>query len=199
MPRQRGGSTQRKPRPGRTDVQRILVVTEGTATEPEYLEQLASHLRSPNTTTHVKTVPVGRDPLTVVRKCIKLKEEFSDSGKAYDHHVCLVDVDEHQTLAAACELAERESIEMYICNLKFEVWLRWHKEDKRSVLSTRQLDALMIRLELANDKRLLPKFPFEGVDQACRIARQVDPDLASRRIGPNPSSAMPLLIDLMKG
>ena len=102
-------------------------------------------------------------------------------------------------MPAACELAAHESVLLLVSNLKFEAWLRWHVEDKRSTLSTSQLDDLTARLKLVTKKMLAPTFPFHAVLEACEIARRADPDLEAGRIGPDPSSAMPILVDLMRG
>lgn len=193
------GSNQRKRRRSRELVKRILVVTEGEKTEPQYVERLDTYLRSKESTTVVKPVGVGKDPLNVVRRCVELRSKAAnaDRDKAYSICVCLVDVDNHANLEAACTLARRESIILLVTNLKFEVWLRWHAEAKRSVLSTTQLDDLVEKLRLVKDKYLTPTFPIESVHDACAVARQADPDMSTCRRGPEPSSAMPLLVDLL--
>ncbi|MFD6859103.1 RloB family protein [Rhodococcus sp. NPDC060090] len=192
-------SGRRTNRPKRQPVRRILVVTEGTRTEPQYVEGLNRYLRSTGTTAVVKPVPVGRDPRTVVRKAIEVRDKAVKDEKGYDVCLCLVDVDEHETLSAACQLAARESILLLVSNLKFEAWLRWHVEDKRSPLSSSQLDELTTKLGLITKKILSPSFPFHAVHEACETARRADPDLEAGRIGPDPSSAMPILVDLMLG
>lgn len=53
----------------------MLVVTEGTETEPQYVERLDAFLRSSEFTTHVKRVGVGKDPLRVVEKCVELRDK----------------------------------------------------------------------------------------------------------------------------
>ncbi|MFE9578338.1 RloB family protein [Nocardia sp. NPDC006044] len=189
----------RTSRPTRQAARRILVVTEGTRTEPQYVEGLNSYLRSRGATAVVKSVPVGKDPVKVVRKGIEIRDNAASNEKNYDVCVCLVDVDQHQALPAACQLAARESILLLVSNLKFETWLRWHVEDKHSALSTTQLDDLTAKLGLVTKKMLAPTFPFHAVHSACEIARRVDPNLAASRIGPDPSSAMPVLVDLMLG
>lgn len=63
-----GSSSQRKRRQPRALVKRILVVTEGEKTEPQYVERLDTYLRSKESTTVVKRVGVGKDPLSVVTK-----------------------------------------------------------------------------------------------------------------------------------
>jgi hypothetical protein len=102
-------------------------------------------------------------------------------------------------LQAACELAVSQEILLLVSNLKFEAWLRWHVEGKRSALSTTQLDDLTAKLGLVAKKTLALAFPFHAVHNACEIARRADPDLKAGRIGPDPSSAMPILVELMLG
>jgi hypothetical protein len=168
-------------------------------TEPQYVEGLNGYLRSAGANAVVKSVPVGKDPMKVVRKCIEIRDKAASVDKDYDVCVCLVDVDQHDALESACELAASESILVLVSNLKFEAWLRWHIEDKRSALSTTQLDELTARLGLVKKKMIAPNFPFRAVHAACEIARRADPGLEPGRIGPDPSSAMPILVDLMLG
>ena len=189
----------RSARPHREYVRRILVVTEGTRTEPQYVEGLNRYLRSKGATAVVKPVSVGKDPYKVVQKCIEKRDEAARIEKDYDDCVCLVDVDAHNTLPAAVQLAERESIQLLISNLKFETWLRWHVEDKRSALTTTQLDEFVAKQRLVKGKMLSSTFPFNAVEDACKVARAIDPEMRSGRKGPNPSSAMPILVDLMQG
>lgn len=194
-----GRKRQRRSRPQRQPVRRILVVTEGLQTEPQYVEGLNRHLRSKGSTAVVKSVKVGKDPLKVVQKCIDKRDEAARNDKAYDDCVCLVDVDQHSSLAAAAQLAEDERIQLLVSNLKFEAWLRWHVENKRSALTSAQLDDAVAGLGLIKGKMLSPNFPFDAVQSACEIARSLDPDMRPGRIGPDPSSAVPILVELMQG
>ncbi len=175
------------------------MVTEGTSTEPQYVEGLNISLRSKASTPTVKSVGVGRDPLHVVRRCVELRNKVRNTEKEYSVCVCLVDVDQHQKLSDAAELAEREGILLLISNLKFEVWLLWHKEDKRAAQTSHQLDKRARELDLVLDKSISLGFPFTAVDSACRTARAADPDMKAGRKGPDPSSAMPILVDLLQG
>lgn len=193
------GKRQRRGRPQRKLARRILVVTEGTLTEPQYVEGLDHYLRTRGVTANVKPVSVGKDPLKVVQKCVEKRDEAAQNDKEYDDCVCLVDVDDHQTLSAAVQLAEREQIQLLISNLKFEVWLRWHAEDKRSALTSRQLDKLVAQLGLVKAKMLPQSFPFHQVHEACKRARAADPEMRAGRKGPDPSSSMPILVDLLQG
>ncbi len=174
-------------------------MAEGKETEPQYVERLAAHLRSRETATVVKTVGVGKDPLKVVEKCVVLRDSAAARDKAYDTCVCLVDVDQHATLAQALLLASSEGIDVIVSSLKFEVWLRWHVEGSSSALTSGQLDVLMARHGVLRGKALAPGFPIGAVDIACERARAADPSLASGRVGPDPSSAMPVLVSMITG
>ncbi|SFS36513.1 RloB family protein [Saccharopolyspora flava] len=187
----------RRGRPARQLAKRILVVTEGTLTEPQYVERLNSFLRSRGSTAVVKPVGVGRDPLRVVRKCVEIRDKAAKDDKPFDICVCLVDVDRHEALPSACERAERESILLLVSNVKFEMWLRWHAEGNRSALTSAQLDQRTAKLGLVKNKMLSLSFPFHQVGEACAIAYRADPELRAGRVGPDPSSAMPVLVELL--
>lgn len=183
-------------RPQRRERKRILVVTEGLRTEPQYLDRLQQCMRDANAV--VKHRGVGKDPRDVVKKCIELRDAASQAGKAYDSCYCLVDVDEHGTLDMAIQMAQREGIHLLISNLKFEVWLIWHLKDLGGVRTSHELDDLVKNHGLMVDKSISGAFPIQGVEDAVRRAYDADPYLAEGRVGPSPSSALPILIDAIK-
>ncbi len=192
------GTSQRRRRPARATRKRILVVTEGTRTEPQYVERLDAYFRHRGSTAVVKSVGVGKDPLKVVERCIQLRDRAANTEASFDSCVCLVDVDQHSSLEYACALAQSESIYLLVSNLKFEVWLRWHAERSASALTSAQLDQRIAKLSLLDGKTLAAGFPIESVERAYDFARRVDPDLRACRVGPDPSSAMPVLINILQ-
>lgn len=190
---------QRRTQRARPLSQRILVVTEGAKTEPAYIERLDAYLRTQGITSVVKRVGVGKDPLKVVQRAVELRKQAAHDKIAYDYAFCLVDVDEHASLPDACALANREGILLIVSNLKFEMWLRWHGEESRSPMASKQLDKHVSRMGFIREKALLPNFPIERFEQACRVARMADPQMDYCTSGPDPSSAMPLLVDVLAG
>ncbi|NLE96470.1 MAG: RloB domain-containing protein [Propionibacterium sp.] len=175
-------------------------MTEGQATEPQYVERLNQHLRDGPLTVSVRTVGVGKDPRLVVKKCVEERDRAAKAGKSFDHCVCLVDVDQHTTLAEAITTAAVEGIDVIVSRLKFEVWLLWHASESGASNTSRQLDELMSKHQLlTNSKHLSPHFPVANVDAATRRAFAADAELAPGRIGPDPSSAMPILVEMMRG
>lgn len=132
-------------------------------------------------------------------KCLEHRDRAEGKGTPYDHCVCVVDVDQHSHLEDAAALARSEGLLFLVSNVKFENWLLWHRVDSLAPHSSQNLDSLMKKHGLVEGKKLPTDFPFANVGDACSRARRADPELASSRIGPNPSSAMPLLVDLLRG
>ncbi len=190
----------RSRRPTRKLHRRILVVSEGNVTEKQYVERLAQNMRAQGVNISVKTAQADSDPVSVVRKCIEKRNEATKQREPYDQCVCLVDVDNHARLDEAVNLAQRNEIQMLISNVKFEIWLLWHANDSIGAKSSKQLDELIAEHGLFQKKKhLSAKFPFHKVDQALDVAHRADPDLSACRKGTNPSSAMPVLINIMRG
>lgn len=168
-----------------------LVVTEGKVTEIQYLEQLRQVL--PRTAATFTACGDGTDPLRVVKRAVKER-----TRRDYDWVVCLVDCDEHATLEEAFALARREGVEVLVSNPCFEVWLLWHQEDWRRPGSTaRQLRDRLTSLKLMRDKNLLGKFPVGNHEAARKRAKAAGTVSANCR-GPNPSTALPALLDLLQ-
>lgn len=180
---------------------RVLVATEGKETERQYVESLAQTLRSAGVTVSVTTAHGASDPVSVVQKCIQVRDdEKKRKRQTFDQCLCLVDVDAHARLDEAIALAEKNGIQVLISNLKFEIWLLWHVDDSAGEKTSKQLDDLMDKHSLFQKKKhLSAKFPIKNVDKAVAIALRVDPDLAACRKGANPSSAMPILVETLRG
>lgn len=179
----------------------ILICVEGEKTEIQYFDLLRQCLRSTNTSIHFKTVkPKGTDPLSILRGCIKFKDKHNDK---YDSFFCVIDVDEHANLEQALQEARKQNIFMVVTNIKFEVWLLWHidsslnhhmpnHEINRRVKEISSKHPFMVG---QNNKELNMRFPVDRYKLASVAARESDPDMSFNRKGPNPSSALPLLID----
>lgn len=104
-----------------------------------------------------------------------------------------MDTDDHATLAECLAVADREGVHAVVNNPCFEIWLLWHLEDHRAAAAPADLAARLAQLGHPN-KSLRPTFPCGNHQQALERALMADPAFATRRIGPNPSSAMPILL-----
>ena len=79
------------------DVQpRVLIVTEGTVTEPTYFRWLKRHLKiSPADIIEVKDSGGSTDPKSVTLIAIELFEESQQEGNPYSFVFCTIDRDAH--------------------------------------------------------------------------------------------------------
>lgn len=167
------------------------VFTEGLVTEPQYLELLRQHLRPQHATFSIK--PIGKDPSRV----------FSEYRKAerrgdFDRAILVVDVDQHHKLDEVLrDCRSSTSVDAIVTNPCFELWLLWHATDRRGYTETRECVRLARINNLTGDKDLNTKFPIASFPKAAKRAQQAWSELAPNERGPNPSSAIPWLIDLM--
>lgn len=177
-----------------------LVVTEGKLTEPQYLQRLRQELAaSVVAAVSFRTVGQGQDPLRVVRAVREIEEEDRRRGREYDWRCCVVDVDSHATLGEALRRAADERIHVVVSNPRFEIWLLWHAVVSAGFKSGPELDRILRERGLLLNKDLGPRFPVGSHPGALHTAALADPEQVDGRQGPNPSSSMAVLIDLLLG
>jgi len=121
----------------RPPYQRVLIVSEGSKTEPNYLDEMRIERRLP--AAHIRIVPsaLGTQPRQVVDYAEQL---FRQSGE-YDVVVAVFDRDDHATYHDALARAEqlngamrndfRELVPFFVAASvpSFELWLLLHFED----------------------------------------------------------------------
>lgn len=199
---------------------RVLVVSEGTVTEPDYFDRFKEKIRSkfsvqlivrPNS--KAKSSSGGRhpDPIHVVKECISLRnkdsEKYSADNDVAPYALCfaVVDVDSYgeinktgsSTLEKAIKLADSHGVQVIVSNMKFEVWLLWHL--LKNIPSERsELDNLCQKNKvLVGGKHLANNFPAENYEEVCvRADRRQKVDLY--KIGSNPSTAMPRFFEMLR-
>lgn len=192
---------------------RVLVVSEGTVTEPEYFERLKEKVRSeffiqlivrPKAATESSSGGRHPDPKHVVQECIRLRDEdlnkHSCDNDVAPYALCfaVVDVDSYgkknkvgsSTLEEALKIANKNGIQVIVSNIKFEVWLLWHLSE--SVPSTPSVleDLCRKKRILVRKKHLATDFPIDNYKEACVRADQRQ-KVHLHKVGSNPSSAMP--------
>ena len=108
----------------------ILIVSEGSKTEPIYFNSLKSKLRL--AMVEIEIVGEGAAPITVVNRAIKLREKRKRLAKtslikaAYEVIYCVIDVDTHETLDQAIDKARGNKIRTILSNPCFEYWYILH-------------------------------------------------------------------------
>ena len=102
----------------------MLIVCEGSRTEPLYFEEIASRYRL--STANIKVIGSGADPRTVVREARKERDRERRRGEQYDRVYCVFDRDEHATFQEACNEARASGLQLARSWPCFEFWLRLH-------------------------------------------------------------------------
>lgn len=144
----------------RASYDRILIVSEGSKTEPNYFKEIraAFHLHTANVA--VQPSDFGTDPLSVVRYAKSLFEKGDPDKRiqprAFEQVYAVFDRDEHRTYFDALQLAASLDGKLRTDNRQpvcfkaiasvpsFELWLLLHYEDIQAPLHR---DEVMRRLK----------------------------------------------------
>ena len=112
----------------REPYEKILIVCEGSKTEPYYFEDAKQFHRI--NTLNIKVEGVGRDPNKLVDRAEELYQQEERKGDAYDAIFCVFDKDQHASYQQALDRvnnkkhkAEWHAITSVPC---FEFWLILH-------------------------------------------------------------------------
>lgn len=193
----RGSQQIRKPRGRRAENTKILIVAEGSKTEPQYFEGLAAHLNAQAVSVlSVKPIGLGQDPLRVVQEAGRRDRDERRDGDPYDAIWCVVDVDDHATLPDACELARQKGFDTAVSCPCFEIWLLWHFQDHTAWAKAEDLAAKLKRHGFT-DKNLPRNFPYSKFDTARQRAGKCAV-IETQHRPPNPSSSVARLIDALE-
>jgi len=122
----------------------ILIVCEGSKTEPIYFNSLKSKLRL--AMVNVEIVGEGAAPITVVDHAIELRAERKRVAKksltkaAYDVVYCVIDVEapKAESLSRAANKARDNKLEVILSNPCFEYWYILHFRKTGAPFNTSQ-------------------------------------------------------------
>ncbi len=129
----------------RQSAERLLIVCEGSKTEPLYLGEIRQQLRLPSANVQVQPAAYGTEPLRIVEYAEHLFAEGQRAlgihARSFDRVVVAFDRDEHNTYHAALQRVaalngrlendERVKVpfEAVVSVPCFELWLLLHFED----------------------------------------------------------------------
>lgn len=102
----------------------ILIVCEGSETEPNYFKNWKSRFRIASAHLKIFGKECDPDPLKVVKYAIKKRDE--DTYLKFDQIWCVIDSDNHQTLKEAVILAKKNGFEIALSQPCFEFWYLLH-------------------------------------------------------------------------
>ncbi|WP_371878865.1 RloB family protein [Amycolatopsis roodepoortensis] len=183
---QRGHSSPRAkwraPHGSRKERARILVVTEGLVTEPQYFKGLAKHFKATGVRVcGLKVIGDGRgDPLKVVKRADLETNNGHLVGKrdGFDSVWCVVDVDTHVSLGDAIIEAKRRNYNIVVSNPCFEIWLVWHFGEHRAYLTSRHAEKISEKHGIL-EKRLPYDFPYGDVTLAIERSQRIETEIPS--------------------
>jgi hypothetical protein len=188
----------RRRRSYRQPLPRILVVCEGTRTEPGYFSDLRDLRRS----LVELELSRGGTPKTLVERAVEKKREAQRNAKRrkdrnllYDEVWCVFDVDEHPFLPEAKEQATANRIDVAISNPCFELWVLLHFQDQHAHIERGHLQHLCRQHLPGYDKRVPCDRLIPLLEDAVRRATDLDAWQGSRGCaGANPSTGVYKLV-----
>lgn len=173
----------------RQQFEKILIVCEGSKTEPYYFKSLKNHLRLPNI--DIPMDKKGRSPISVVEYGQELYDSCSKQDK-YDKVFCVFDRDTHASFEEAKNLINwinaKLKHDVFVCiesTPSFEYWYLLHFEDfkgaYRPILGSERKSVGQIAEDQL--KSFIPNYTksqkemFERtsdrIQNACELARRV--------------------------
>lgn len=158
---------------------RFLIVSEGEATEPEYMRAVMK-LRKVPSAEIMFVPPPPTSPKEIVTKARDLKKEARADDK-YDAVWCIFDVEAKVSqaarpgLAEALQMATANNISVALSNPCFELWILLHTEDCRGSIYSGIVQHRCKSCGLVDGKHISNPNELLGSYQiACERARALD-------------------------
>ena len=194
----------RRQAPKREPYNRVLIVCEGSKSEPLYFSEIRRRYRL--STANVQVVNEGSAPISVVNEASKRQKKELDLGEKYDYVFCVFDRDEHATFDAACAKAKGKKQELVRSWPCFEFWLLLHfgysrKPYARSGALSPAANCLRDLREHLPDYEKTQRGLFEYLEDRLEDAKSnaqrtiVD---ASKTKEPNPSTEIHRLVEYLQ-
>lgn len=160
----------RRRRPFRVPRQCLLVVCEGSKTEPGYFDGLCRELTLSSVEVEVVGGKSGSAPITVVNWAVDRKRvrqqraSRSPTLPEYDDVWCVMDVEApvpHGSLARALSKAKANSLRVALSNPCFEYWYLLHFRKTSALMPSCKRVVKMLRKHLPKYKKTLAPPAFE--------------------------------------
>jgi hypothetical protein len=190
--------------PFRDSKPRILIVTEGENTEPEYFCGFAKACHNPRVT--IEIAPKHGVPKTVVEIARDYKKEAEkeaagekDDNLAYDSVWGVFDIDNHPRVGEAKEMARDNNIQLAVSNPCIELWLLLHFQDNPGMQDRAKVKKMLTKHVPKYDKHVDYATYSTGYMQAVKRAKQMDKLAESAgEAGQNPTTDVYKLTELIR-
>jgi RloB-like protein len=179
----------------------VLAFVEGEVTEEQYLIHFGRLHRAKMT---FRVADFHGVPFSLVSRAVETKKaEERDSrrgrGRARDEYWCVFDVDVHEKLIEAIDLAARNGIQLAISNPCIELWFLIHFEDQFAFIERH--DAQRAAKAHTRCDKTLTREALEALGERFPAAKDRARALESKHVGDgtpapgNPSSDVWRIID----
>ena len=184
---------------------RILVVTEGQVTEPEYLSGFVKVCKNPRV--EIKVAPEhGRDPKSLVGIAKQYRQEANraadseaDDNLRYESVWCVFDVDDHIGIPDARQMARDNGIELAISNPAIELWLLLHFRESPGMQHRDKVRRMLAEFVPGYDKHVDFSEYSPAYEDAFRRAQKLDQAATQAgEEGRNPSTGVYRLTGLIQ-
>lgn len=186
---------------GKKERNSILIVCEGEATEPIYYHFFRKENRLSTDIVDIYGKECGTNPLTVVNFAIDKSKEKKGYEK-YKAVYCVFDVDTHEHISQAIQLAKSHEFIPVISNICFEYWLFLHiKSYNRAATCCDELES-EIKKEITtyekSNKEVIEKLA-ESYDEAVERVRLIKTSRDwSNLLETNPSTNAFIVVEAIK-
>jgi hypothetical protein len=182
----------------------VLIVTEGSVTEPEYFQGFANSFH--NSRVRIEVVGGEGAPKTIVESAKKRKQDAenrarreNDENLRFDQVWCVFDVDQHANIPDAKQMARDNGIELAISNPCIELWLWLHFAEQPGMRDRRDLRRMMAQHIRNYDKHVDYSDYASGYESAVQRASRLDAEAeADNDEGRNPSTGVWLLTESIR-
>lgn len=126
---------------------RILIVCEGTKTEPNYFKSFDAIKMSNSLVPEIKACGTATNTIQVVEEAIRLKKDAEDNGTSYDSVWAVFDKDNFpdSDFNNAILKADRNGVGCAWSNEAFELWYIYHFDAYSTPISRSQYQDIITR------------------------------------------------------
>lgn len=192
----------RKP-PSREENPLILIVCEGSETEPNYFEEAINGYGLHASQVKVFGKECGSNPRTIVKFAKEKKSKFESDGQEVDTVWCVFDKDQHEWLAEAIDQANANNFKVAFSNPSFELWYLIHYQDQEAHIERDKAKSILKKNHIKNYEKSskgLFKLLEDRLPAAGKRANKLR-KMHKRNTNPptsNPSTNVDELIEFLK-
>ncbi len=175
--------------PSRNIAPKILIVCEGSKTEPKYFKSIRQHRRLQTLQVKIIDAAGKTDPRSIVQRAIEERQQIkAENGwEKLDQAWAVFDGDEHietdpKNWEQAIQTAAKQKINLAITNPCFEFWYLLHYQDALSQM-TAATALKKLKQHVPQYDKSSPMYPdpladrtHQAINRAQKIAAQIQRD-----------------------